>query len=721
MSRDLTGRLLHQPRAFKFVAWAILPVAVLVYVLARSAGGPFADLVRVIAFRVPLGFAAFAGILVWRRQPRETFGRFAWGCVALVACSLLAAQVYAGAYRLTHDMAAPGTLSAFDALNLLAAVLLFALFVSMTPLRLSGVIGRARMIAGAAVLFVISYAAIFRWFTEPVAQAFGHTSPEAAAWALYSLVGGAIIVGSIMAIVRHKGVPWTTWQTIAVSTMAAYGVVVFLWPLEYVEMTSSSSSALDIILNVAYMLGYHLFFMASVYWLIEGDRAWSPQMTRSGEVTPAGSLAVTSLALASIPLFTLALYSSPPGSFDRTFYFAALAVITFAAVARTSLNDIETMGLRASSKIDPLTGVFGRKGFEENLAECVLRAEAYSGTLSLAVLDIDDFARYNVINGRDSGDRALGDIAQFLIRELGTARRVARLGGDEFALVLEGSDRATAASEVRSLLRDFGQPRLEEREPLGMSAGVATWPGDGRTPEALLEAADAALYWAKYQGKHRVEMYDERVVRGLDVRERMDAVARKSKTDIVRALAAATDARDSATAYHSRQVAALAYTVADAAGLTPERAEEVRMAALLHDVGKVAVPDSVLRKRSRLSAGERAVLREHADLGSRILEGTEIAYMAPWVRSHHEHWDGSGYPDGLDHDGIPLEARIIAACDVYDRMVSGDAERGPLSRSAALQELDQSMGSTLDPVIAEKLIDIIGKSRSLGWSEAWLT
>ena len=161
--------------------------------------------------------------------------------------------------------------------------------------------------------------------------------------------------------------------------------------------------------------------------------------------------------------------------------------------------------------------------------------------------------------------------------------------------------------------------------------------------------------------------------------------------------------------------------VAEALGLDPTQAEDVQMAALLHDVGKVAVPDSVLRKRARLSPGERAVLAEHVLVGERILAGTELAYMAPWVRAHHESWDGSGYPDGIAGEDIPLEARIIAACDVYDQMVSGNPERGPLSRSAAIQELDQGMGRTLDPDVGEALITILGQSRAIGWSGVWLS
>jgi putative nucleotidyltransferase with HDIG domain len=237
----------------------------------------------------------------------------------------------------------------------------------------------------------------------------------------------------------------------------------------------------------------------------------------------------------------------------------------------------------------------------------------------------------------------------------------------------------------------------------------------------LFDNADGALYWAKYQGKHQVFGFSDVVSQALQAESRIRAVHEHSRLDIVRALAAATDARDAATAYHSRQVAALSAVLGEQLGLDRDRINEIQTAALLHDVGKVAVPDSVLRKRSRLSPGERALLREHSELGARILDATELSYMAPWVRAHHERWDGAGYPDGLSGEEIPLEARIIGACNLYDQIVSGSPERGPLSREAALQEIDQGIGRALDPRVGEALIDVLERSRSLGWSEAWLS
>lgn len=721
MVGQLGQRLKSHARAWQLAGWLILPACVLPYVWARVADPPAADLLRVSAFMVPVSLAFLGAVACWRVAERGTPGRRMWFGVAAAAGFLLASEAYYATYQLTVSMAGPPAPSPFDALNLAAAVAFFGVMLTMTRLRVAATIGRAQMLAAGTVVLIVVYAAAYRWFTGPLAAASEHSAGQAALWAVYSTIGAMLLLGAGWGVSKHRGTPWVTWQVLVIASFAAFSAALLVWPTRFLGAAPAEATTADLLVSVAYMIAYHVFFMASVYYLTTGTARWVSRPQRTTRASNARtSVLVTAFALGSVALLALAAYVAPPGSFDRAFYFAALALTTVAAVLRTSLADIESLSLREQSSADPLTSVWNRATFMEALKEAVAKAETFGGDLTLAVADIDDFARFNVMHGREAGDQALVAIATALRDSSPEGASVARLGGDEFAVVLEGVTKSDAHAVLRRMLDSVGRASFGT-EPITLSVGTASWPQDAPAASELLVAADGALYWAKYQGKHRIQEFNETVVRALDADERARGLAHKSRGDIVRALAAATDARDSATAYHSRQVAALAFLVAESLGLCTERVQDIQMAALLHDVGKVAVPDAVLRKRSRLSPGERAVLREHAELGARILDGTELAYMAPWVRAHHERWDGTGYPDGIAGPAIPLEARIVSACDLYDRMVSGTPERGPLSRAAAVQELDQSMARALDPDVAEVLIEVVSQDRAIGWSEAWLS
>jgi len=200
-------------------------------------------------------------------------------------------------------------------------------------------------------------------------------------------------------------------------------------------------------------------------------------------------------------------------------------------------------------------------------------------------------------------------------------------------------------------------------------------------------------------------------VEALDADERIRKLEEQSELAAVRALAAAVDARDSATQYHSRNVAALAVRVAQSLELSHDTTRLLEVAALLHDVGKIGVADAILRKRGALTAVERRDIEEHPVLGERILASNRFDEILPWVRGHHERWDGTGYPDGLAGEDIPLEARILALCDAYDAMTSERPYRNALTPDAAIQELDLCIGTQFDPVLADVFIRMISGIR----------
>jgi putative nucleotidyltransferase with HDIG domain len=191
----------------------------------------------------------------------------------------------------------------------------------------------------------------------------------------------------------------------------------------------------------------------------------------------------------------------------------------------------------------------------------------------------------------------------------------------------------------------------------------------------------------------------------------------RSFIDIARSLAAAADARDARNYYHARNVASLSVILAEAVGLDSSRSRLVEIAAILHDVGRIAMPDPVMPafKPGRPSLADQ----EHAALGAQLVGSLGVEGLPSWVRAHHERWDGTGFPDGLRGEQIPLEARMIALADAYDSLTAGRRGGSSMSKSAALQEIDHGIGTRFDPDLAERFIEVVGRTASLGWSDKW--
>src|SRR5439155_13631573 len=238
---------------------------------------------------------------------------------------------------------------------------------------------------------------------------------------------------------------------------------------------------------------------------------------------------------------------------------------------------------------------------------------------------------------------------------------------------------------------------LEHSEQITVSAGVATFPVQGVGRDELIRLADSALYWAKEHGKNRVRVYRPEVVELAELKKLAGGADRAARFRAAASLARAVDARDAYEGSHSERVADLAARVAERMGLDQEQVELTRLAASLHDLGKLAVPEEILRKPGPLTDGERLVLERHPQIGYRMLESLGVDPLADWVLHHHERWDGSGYPDGLHGEDIPLGARIIFVADAFDAMTNDRVYQGKLSIGAALDELERFAGTPVHP------------------------
>jgi diguanylate cyclase (GGDEF)-like protein/putative nucleotidyltransferase with HDIG domain len=346
---------------------------------------------------------------------------------------------------------------------------------------------------------------------------------------------------------------------------------------------------------------------------------------------------------------------------------------------------------------DPLTGLGNHRHFHERLQRELQSAEEDGTTLTLCFVDLDNFKTVNDRFGHPSGDRVLSQVAGRL-RQGGEAFR---LGGDEFALLLVGHDENAALAAANSIVGRIGALDLDHIGNVTVSAGLATFPVQGHGRNELIRLADSALYWAKEHGKNRVRLYRPDVVELAELKRLAAGPDRAARYRAAASLAKAVDARDTYTGSHSERVAELAARLATRLGLDAEQVELTRLAGSLHDLGKLAIPEEILRKAGELTDSERLVLQRHPQTGYRMLDSLGVDPVAEIVLHHHERWDGAGYPDRLRGEDTPLGARIIFVVDAYDAMTSDRVYRARLSHEEALAELRRCSGTQFDPLIVD--------------------
>ena len=408
---------------------------------------------------------------------------------------------------------------------------------------------------------------------------------------------------------------------------------------------------------------------------------------------------IPSALMASAALMLVVLWQRSP------FFTAALfgPLIAIALYQRSQFREMKALRLALT---DPLTGLGNHRHFHERLQRELLDAHDRADPLSLVLIDIDDFKKINDRFGHPAGDRLLSQVAARL-RQGGEAFR---LGGDEFAILLPAMDSPRAHSAAQSVIERIGATELEHG-PITVSAGVATFPSQGVARDELIRLADSALYWAKEHGKNQVRVYRPDVLELAELKRLAAGPDRAARYRAAASLAKAVDARDAYTGSHSERVADLAARIAVRVGADAETVELTRLAASLHDLGKLAIPEEILRKPGPLTEPERLVLERHPQIGFRMLESLGVDPVADWVLHHHERWDGMGYPDGLGSEEIPLGARIIFVADAYDAMTSDRVYRGRLTDDEALAELDRCAGTQFDPEIVSALAGELGVLR----------
>jgi len=372
---------------------------------------------------------------------------------------------------------------------------------------------------------------------------------------------------------------------------------------------------------------------------------------------------------------------------------AIVLVFVLYAIYRAANQRLERQeaALLESRRRDPLTDLLNHGAIVTELTELLETARTDGKILGIAIVDADNFRLLNDVHGSDTGDEALLAIRDALQRESADWEAVGRFGPDEFLVI---APERTARELPLSLKRVAGhleqvwvQPPGSERLPVTVSGGVAFFPFHAGQVTELMSAATIALGEAKAAGGNRVSIANA-----------WTAEPRTASTfDVLQGLVLAIDRKDHYTRIHSEDVAAYALFLAERLGLPEDVRTTLRIAALLHDVGKIGVPDDILRKPGKLTPREFEILKQHVALGDLIVRDLpDIEQVRAGVRYHHERWDGEGYLVGLAGADIPLVARVLAVGDAFSAMTTTRPYRKALSAEAALDELRSVAGSQLD-------------------------
>lgn len=364
---------------------------------------------------------------------------------------------------------------------------------------------------------------------------------------------------------------------------------------------------------------------------------------------------------------------------------------------------------------DVLTGLPNHGAMVATLDHELERAHRYNRPFCLLFIDVDHFKAVNDAYGHSVGDEALREFTTVLRTALRGSDVVGRWGGEEFMAILPETD-LDAASEVAERMRGKAAGHalaLASGHMLTCSVGIACFPEDGSDRSSVIEMADRAMYAAKRLGRNQVRLARDPVVAALALEASMPGVPEQSTLiGTVGALASLVQARDHAAGHHLDEVAHLTAELGRRLGLSEADRYNLTLAASLHDIGKVGVPDAVLQKPGRLTPEEWDLMRTHPAVGANLVGNVPgLRDLAAVIRGHHERWDGGGYPDGLAGDEIPLAARIISVADAYMTIVTERPYQKARNLEEARDEIRRCSGSQFDPVVAAALDELLEENR----------
>jgi diguanylate cyclase (GGDEF)-like protein/putative nucleotidyltransferase with HDIG domain len=532
----------------------------------------------------------------------------------------------------------------------------------------------------------------------------GPASARPIAQAQAYLAVGAALTGALGAILPHPSYFNTTGILLVDATALAWAIWMFrtagripFWLLRLAPALATVMTSFAVYFSGDSTSGYALFYV------------WVGLYVFYFPVTRADAAINVLWAFLNYAVIIAITPAAPAGSFHTDvhhFVLTAGTLITAATLLTYLRSRVEKLlgRLTDAARTDALTGLPNRVALHEALERELERAQPEGRPVSLLVIDMDRFKRLNERQGIKAGDQALQRVGKLLQDSTRLMDVVARSGGEEFAVVLPETDQHHAFLFAEQLIdnirKSFAPPQLE----LTASVGVASFPDHAQDHAGLLAAGDHALHAAKALGRDRAVIYSAEVTNVLGAVTGRRNVESQAHLATVLSLAEALDQRDSGTARHSQTVGRLCEMMATQLGLDEDRIQRLRLAGILHDIGKIGVPDSILCKPGPLTTDEYAQMKRHPELGARILSSRELDDVRDWISAHHERPDGTGYPKGLTADEIPLEAAIVAVADAYEAMTSDRVYRLSIGTERAREELLNCSATQFDPVVVEALL-----------------
>ncbi|MEG2221763.1 MAG: diguanylate cyclase [Oscillospiraceae bacterium] len=365
------------------------------------------------------------------------------------------------------------------------------------------------------------------------------------------------------------------------------------------------------------------------------------------------------------------------------------------------------------ARTDELTGLLNRKYFYETI-QCEYE-KSVDHALTLMIFNLDDFKLYNQLYGNKEGDRALQKVAQILKASVGSDKYIARYSGKEFAVILPQYDPLAAqklAENIRAQILNIDKGNSHDCfKTLTVSVGICSTPYVAHNVQQLIHYADLAVYNIKRSGKNAVMLYSGDSEAPVERKKAEDHKVEKVYSEYANtifALTAAIDTKDHYTFNHSENVGYYASELAYALGMNAECVEIVKEAALLHDIGKIGIPEHILNKPGKLTAEEYTIMKGHVENSIGIIKHLpSLDYVIPAVLGHHERYDGTGYPRGIAGEDIPIMARILCVADSFDAMISKRSYKKAFSVDTALERLEAAACKQFDPQLVTLFVRLV--------------
>jgi len=383
---------------------------------------------------------------------------------------------------------------------------------------------------------------------------------------------------------------------------------------------------------------------------------------------------------------------------------------------------------RLTSLTDTLTSVGSRKMLEDKLQAEFDRSKRYKRIFSLAIFDLDNFKTINDVLGHGSGDEALIKLAKCMKKEKRTSDILTRYGGDEFVMIMPETKATDAVTLLERIRNKVQQIKLTENLPMTISCGIAEHsfkPND--SSREVMRRADLALYEAKSAGRNCVKVWDKTMSKAINndsidnekikkLQRRIAGLSEQAEKVFIQSiwgLVQALEAKDPYSKKHSENVMYYAVGIAKTMKIDPEQIDVILRAAMIHDIGKIGIPDAILTKPAKLTPRERSIIEQHPLIAVHILEKmTFLEQEIAIIRHHHEKWNGHGYPDGLSNSAIPLGARIMAIADTFDALTSNRTYHKARSIPEAIEILVDSSGYDYAPKVVEGMVSWVENTRS---------